>query len=71
MQVGIDNPTNIEDLTPIAATTRVITNTRAVIMFPSSSDTNSTDMSVLSSVITISIPSGRNFFASSTITFTF
>ena len=40
-------------------------------MFPSSSDTNSTDMSVLSSVITISIPSGRNFFASSTITFTF
>ena len=70
IQVGIDKPTSKDDLMPIAATTKVITNTSAVMMFPINSETNSTDMSVRSSVIMISIPSGKNFFASSTMLLT-
>ena len=70
IQVGIDKPTSKDDLMPIAATTSVITNTNAVMIFPINSETNSTDMSVRSSVIMISIPSGKNFFASSTMLLT-
>ena len=70
IQVGIDKPTSKDDLMPIAATTKVITNTSAVMIFPINSETNSTDMSVRSSVIMISIPSGKNFFASSTMLLT-
>ena len=58
-QVGMANATIVEDLSPIAATTILITNTRAVKMFPASSSINSPEYFVLSSVTIMSTFGGR------------
>ena len=53
-QKGIERPTSTPTLNPIEATTKIIINNTAARIFPCSSDTNCSVITVSSSVITIS-----------------
>ena len=64
-QKGIDKPTNKPTLKPIEATTTIIISKIAPRMFPSSSETISSVITVSSSVIRISRLGGRLCFRSS------